>query len=82
MVNRTTSSQDAKSGAECILHQHDRYGQPSVIVRIPGASNDKNEAEQVIVLGAHLDSINRNVSIPHLLFDEETRAPGADDDGT
>ena len=52
--------------------KHAGYGQQSVIATISGS----DKAAQVIVLGAHLDSINL------ALRPETARAPGADDDAS
>ncbi|WP_295995220.1 M20/M25/M40 family metallo-hydrolase [Rugamonas sp.] len=51
---------------------HPSYPQKSVILTINGSDN----AAEVLVLGAHLDSINGNGT------SEGTRAPGADDDAS
>ena len=51
---------------------HSGYNQKSVIVTINGTDN----ASEVVVLGAHLDSINGSGT------GETTRAPGADDDAS
>lgn len=49
--------------------KHQGWDQFSIVVSIPGQSEDK------VVVGAHQDSIN-------LLFPNLLRAPGADDDGS
>jgi leucyl aminopeptidase len=51
---------------------HTGYPQKSVILTINGTDN----ASEVVVLGAHLDSINASGTT------ETTRAPGADDDAS
>ena len=51
---------------------HSGYNQKSVIVTINGTDN----ASEVVVLGAHLDSVNGSGT------GETTRAPGADDDAS
>ncbi|CDG84529.1 M20/M25/M40 family metallo-hydrolase [Janthinobacterium agaricidamnosum] len=51
---------------------HAGYSQKSVILTINGSDN----GAEVVVLGAHLDSINQNGS------GESMRAPGADDDAS
>jgi leucyl aminopeptidase len=51
---------------------HTGYNQKSVILTINGTDN----ASEVVVLGAHLDSINGSGT------GETTRAPGADDDAS
>lgn len=51
---------------------HTGYNQKSVILTINGTDN----ASEVVVLGAHLDSINSSGT------GETTRAPGADDDAS
>lgn len=48
-------------------------GQPSVILTVPGS----DLADEVVVVGGHLDSINWNDP-----YDSEQRAPGADDDAS
>jgi len=57
-------------GSRCtsVLYQHQRTPQPSVIVRY-NARTPRND--QVVIIGAHLDSTASG-----------DRAPGADDDGT
>ncbi len=55
------------SGASVELFPHS-FVQPSVILTIPGT----DFPDEIIVLGAHLDSTNRNSSL----------APGADDDAS
>lgn len=59
----------AVSNATITKVKHDGWDQFSIIVSIPGKSDDK------VVIGAHQDSIN-------LLFPNLLRAPGADDDGS
>lgn len=57
------------SGASVALFPHS-FVQSSIVAKIPGS----NPNASVIILGAHMDSINsRNTS---------GRAPGADDDGS
>jgi leucyl aminopeptidase len=59
-------------GVTVAHYAHKGYGQPSVIATIAGS----DKAEQVIVLGAHLDSIN--IASPG----NAGKAPGADDDAS
>jgi leucyl aminopeptidase len=51
------------------------FRQPSVIARLEGQGPLKNE---IVVLGAHLDSINQGFGWPN----PQGRAPGADDDAS
>ncbi|KXN68651.1 Zn-dependent exopeptidase, partial [Conidiobolus coronatus NRRL 28638] len=48
-----------------------KWAQSSIIVRIPGVVNP----DEIVILGAHLDSINQTMP-------ETGRSPGADDDGS
>lgn len=57
------------AGVEVHKIKHDGWDQYSIVVSIPGKTQDK------VVVGAHQDSIN-------LLFPNLLRAPGADDDGS
>jgi leucyl aminopeptidase len=63
--NYTNSNPDIK----LTQFNHKSWDQYSIIVSIPGKSNDK------VVVGAHQDSAN-------LLFPNLMKAPGADDDGS
>lgn len=68
-VKKTIAESGAdKYGARVEKFPHP-WGQPSLIVRIPGKSN------KTVVIGAHQDSIN-------LFFPAVLAAPGADDDGS
>jgi leucyl aminopeptidase len=51
-----------------------KWPQPSVIARVEGSRQGFPGAEETVVIGAHLDSIN--------IFRQGGRAPGADDDGS
>lgn len=67
--------QELASGNTAIAvaqHAHKGYGQQSVIATIAGT----DKAAEVLVLGAHLDSINTGLS------PRSARAPGADDDAS
>jgi len=61
-----------RSDCNCSLYAHSGYIQNSVICRISGISDI---ADEIIVTGAHLDSVNSR-SVPNGV------APGADDDAT
>mmetsp|Transcript_26517 Transcript_26517/g.74114 ORF Transcript_26517/g.74114 Transcript_26517/m.74114 type:complete len:383 (+) Transcript_26517:160-1308(+) len=50
------------------------FTQPSVIVTVEGSGPNSDE---VVILGAHLDSVNWNAEVPEL-----GRSPGAGDDGS
>jgi len=65
---------------EITSFQH-QWVMPSLIVRIPTARADSSTAmsDEVVILGAHLDSINRQNWTMNL---QSGRAPGANDDGT
>jgi leucyl aminopeptidase len=58
-------------GASVSLYTHDGWQQPSVILTIPGTE----KADEIVVLGGHLDSING-------WGDNSARAPGADDNAS
>ena len=58
-------------GASVELISHDGWKQPSVVLTIPGT----DKAEEIVILGGHLDSING-------WGDESSRAPGADDNAS
>lgn len=58
-------------GASSRLVKHDGWKQPSVVLTIPGAE----KAEEVVILGGHLDSINGYGGAA-------ARAPGADDNAS
>jgi len=64
-----------RSDIEVSYVQHN-FLQPSVIARIQGQGE---KAKQVVILGAHVDSINAK-SIP--IFINHSSAPGADDDAS
>ena len=56
-------------------HRHSKSPQPSVILTINGSGED----DEIVVIGAHLDSINsKQRSTPH----KRRRAPGADDNAS
>jgi len=65
----------AASGYKGVAHveayEHSQWIQPSIIAKIEGS--DPTLKEEVVILGAHLDSINSFVVPP---------APGADDNGS
>ncbi|KAF3937474.1 hypothetical protein ABW19_dt0210274 [Dactylella cylindrospora] len=65
---RLRSTLDSNANATVELFEHD-WKQPSVIARIPGASN------RTIILSSHLDSVN--LYLPFFLS-----APGADDNAS
>jgi leucyl aminopeptidase len=58
-------------GASVELVSHDGWKQPSVVLTIPGTG----KADELVVLGGHLDSING-------WGGEDARAPGADDNAS
>lgn len=58
-----------RQGATATLFRHSAWPQPSVILTIPGVE----ASSEVIVIGGHLDTINRTGS---------ASAPGADDDAS
>ncbi len=58
-------------GAKVDLVNHDGWAQPSVVLTIPGG----DMAQEIVVLGGHLDSINQ-------WGGNEARAPGADDNAS
>eukprot|EP00732_Lithocolla_globosa_P002979 Lithocolla_globosa_v1_NODE_2180_length_2124_cov_26.964199.p1 type:complete len:411 gc:universal NODE_2180_length_2124_cov_26.964199:804-2036(+) len=51
------------------------FPQPNIVARIEGST----DAEDILILGAHMDSIN---SVGPIEDWEDARAPGADDDGS
>lgn len=63
-----------RSDVKVALYPH-KFKMPSVIARIEGQGP---LASEVVVLGAHADSINQNVFFPN----PTGRAPGADDDAS
>ena len=67
-----TELASAHDGMSVAHFAHASYGQRSVIATIAGS----DKAEQVVVLGAHLDSINMTSSSAGAV------APGADDDAS
>jgi bacterial leucyl aminopeptidase len=58
-------------GAKVDLVSHDGWPQPSVVLTIPGGAN----ADEIVVLGGHLDSINQ-------WGGDDAKAPGADDNAS
>ena len=58
-------------GASVALFKHEGWAQPSVVMTIPGT----DKADEIVVLGGHLDSING-------WGDNASRAPGADDNAS
>ncbi|MCJ1447568.1 MAG: Leucine aminopeptidase 1 [Stictis urceolatum] len=68
-VNSTVKASGAHEHGATVEHFPHRWGQNSIIARIPGKS------EKTVVIGAHQDSIN-------LYFPSLLAAPGADDDGS
>jgi bacterial leucyl aminopeptidase len=58
-------------GASVDLIAHDGWPQPSVVLTIPGT----DKADEIVILGGHLDSING-------WGDETSLAPGADDNAS
>ena len=62
---------DKIPGATTALISHDGWKQPSVVLTIPGT----DKADEIVVLGGHLDSING-------WGNESARAPGADDNAS
>ncbi len=67
--SRFTELAHGRSDITVELFKH-RFIQPSVIARIQGKGP---KADEIVVVGGHLDSINRN---------NQNRAPGADDDAS
>lgn len=67
-----TGLSEQHNGISVAQFAHEAYGQRSVIATINGS----DKASQVIVLGAHLDSVNLNSSRAG------ATAPGADDDAS
>ena len=68
----TTSS---RSDIDVVKFRHDNFEQNSIIATITGSS--KMDGDNVVVLGAHLDSIRSDI-----MSHNEMKAPGADDDGS
>lgn len=68
-VNSTLVEAGATEHGAYVRRFEHPWGQPSLIVTIPGKSN------KTVVIGAHQDSIN-------LFFPSLLAAPGADDDGS
>ena len=68
-INDTLSETDGLDYGVHVRRFEHAWGQPSLIVTVPGKSN------KTIVIGAHQDSVN-------LLFPSFLSAPGADDDGS
>ena len=67
--DRWTTMSAGRAGASVSLFQHSAWPQPSVIMTLRG----DQLPNEVIVIGGHLDSINRSGG---------TSAPGADDDAS
>jgi bacterial leucyl aminopeptidase len=72
LKNKWSTMAAGRSDITVTQFTHSSYPQKSVILTINGTDN----ASEVVVLGAHLDSINTNGTT------ETTRAPGADDDAS
>lgn len=72
LKNKWTTMAAGRSDITVTQFTHSSYPQKSVILTINGTDN----GSEVVVLGAHLDSINTNGTT------ETTRAPGADDDAS
>lgn len=72
LKDKWTALANGRDHISVAQYAHLRYGQRSVIATIEGS----NKAGEVIVLGAHLDSINM------LGTRDTTKAPGADDDAS
>lgn len=72
LKNKWTTMAAGRSDISVTQFTHASYPQKSVIITINGTDN----ASEVVVLGAHLDSINGSGT------SESTRAPGADDDAS
>lgn len=70
--NRWQQIANGRSDIVVEQYTHASWPQKSVILTINGTDN----ASEVVVLGAHLDSINQSGTT------ETTRAPGADDDAS
>jgi len=66
-----TNIASTRSDITVELYQHSGWVQPSVIATINGTTNP----EEIVVIGGHLDSINRNNP-------SNGRAPGADDNAS
>lgn len=72
LKTKWTSMAAGRSDISVTQFAHAGYAQKSVVLTMTGTDN----ASEVIVLGAHLDSINQNGT------GETTKAPGADDDAS
>ncbi|MCV2371153.1 M20/M25/M40 family metallo-hydrolase [Roseateles oligotrophus] len=72
LTQRWTNIAAGRSDVTVEQFSHPNWAQKSVILTIRGSDN----AREVVVLGAHLDSINKNGTT------ETTIAPGADDDAS
>ncbi len=72
LKQKWTSMAAGRSDISVTQFTHAAFPQKSVILTMSGTDN----ASEVVVLGAHLDSINQNGTT------ETTRAPGADDDAS
>ncbi|MCV2359015.1 M20/M25/M40 family metallo-hydrolase [Paucibacter sp. TC2R-5] len=72
LKNRWSNLAAGRSDITVEQFSHANWAQKSVIATIKGSDN----AAQIVVLGAHLDSINSQGTT------ETTRAPGADDDAS
>ncbi len=72
LTQRWTNLAGGRSDVKVEQFNHPSWAQKSVILTIRGSDNGR----EVVVLGAHLDSINKNGTT------ETTLAPGADDDAS
>ena len=72
LKQKWTTMASGRSDISVTQFTHPSYAQKSVILTINGSDN----ASEVVVLGAHLDSINGSGT------SETTKAPGADDDAS
>lgn len=72
LAQKWTSMAAGRSDISVSQFTHSGYNQKSVILTINGTDN----ASEVVVLGAHLDSINMSGN------GETSRSPGADDDAS
>jgi leucyl aminopeptidase len=71
IADRWTALAAKIPGAAVRLYRHDGWKQPSVILTVPGT----DKADEIVVLGGHLDSIN--------IYDGRgAAAPGADDNAS
>ncbi|WP_338848017.1 M20/M25/M40 family metallo-hydrolase [Massilia sp. W12] len=72
LLQKWKTMAQGRSDISAVQFKHSSWAQPSVILTIQGT----DRASEVVVLGAHLDSISMNGT------SETTRAPGADDDAS